>query len=43
MIPKYRFRNFISPEYRENFSIIELRDEREEYIVIIALVRRLTG
>jgi hypothetical protein len=32
-----------SPEYRENFPIIELKDEREEYIVTSALVPELTG
>ena len=30
-------------EYREDFPIIELRDDREEYIVIAALVPELTG
>ena len=30
-------------EYRENFPIIELRDDREEYIVTNALVPELTG
>lgn len=32
-----------SPEYRENFPIIELKDDREEYIVTTALVPELTG
>ena len=32
-----------SPEYRENFPIIELKDEREEYIVTAGLVPELTG
>jgi hypothetical protein len=32
-----------APEYRENFPIIELKDEREEYIVTAALVAELTG
>jgi hypothetical protein len=31
------------PEYRENFPIIELKDEREEYIVTTGLVPELTG
>ena len=31
------------PEYRENFPIIELKDEREEYIVTASLVPELTG
>ena len=31
------------PEYRENFPIIELKDEREEYIVVQGLVPVLTG
>ena len=30
------------PTYRENFPIIELKDEREEYIVTAALVPELT-
>lgn len=30
-------------EYRENFPIIELKDEREEYIVTTALVPELAG
>ena len=30
------------PEYRENFPIIELKDEREEYIVTAGLVPELT-
>jgi hypothetical protein len=30
-------------EYRENFPIIELKDEREEYIVTAALVPELAG
>jgi len=29
------------PEYRENFPIIELKDEREEYIVTAAVVSEL--
>jgi hypothetical protein len=32
-----------SPEYRENFPIIELKDEREEYIVTSDLVPELNG
>jgi hypothetical protein len=32
-----------SPEYRENFPIIELKDEREEYIVTAGLVPELIG
>jgi hypothetical protein len=32
-----------APEYRENFPIIELKDEREEYIVTASLVPELTG
>src|SRR6476660_8584354 len=32
-----------SPDYRDNFPIIELKDEREEYIVTSALVPELTG
>ena len=31
------------PEYRENFPIIELKDEREEYIVTASLVPELIG
>jgi hypothetical protein len=32
-----------SPEYRDNFPIIELKDEREEYIVTAGLVPELNG
>ena len=32
-----------SREYREDFPIIELKDEREEYIVTAALVPELAG
>jgi hypothetical protein len=32
-----------SPDYRENFPIIELKDEREEYIVTSALVPELSN
>ena len=32
-----------APEYRENFPIIELKDEREEYIVTASLVPELIG
>ena len=31
------------PAYRENFPIIELKDEREEYIVVAKLVPALVG
>ena len=31
------------PEFRENFPIIELKDEREEYIVTAGLVPELAG
>jgi hypothetical protein len=31
------------PEYRDNFPILELKDEREEYIVTAALVPELVG
>jgi hypothetical protein len=31
------------PAYRENFPILELKDEREEYIVTAALVPELVG
>jgi hypothetical protein len=31
------------PAYRENFPIIELKDEREEYIVVADLVPELVG
>jgi hypothetical protein len=31
------------PEFRENFPIIELKDEREEYIVVADLVPALMG
>jgi hypothetical protein len=31
------------PEYRDNFPIIELKDEREEYIVTASLVPELSG
>jgi hypothetical protein len=33
----------VHPEYRENFPIIELKDEREEYIVTAGLVPELAG
>ena len=32
-----------NPAYRENFPIIELKDEREEYIVVAELVPALVG
>src|SRR5262249_49790686 len=32
-----------APEYRENFPLIELRDDREEYIVTADLLPQLTG
>jgi hypothetical protein len=32
-----------SPEFRENFPIIELKDDREEYIVTTGLVPELAG
>jgi hypothetical protein len=32
-----------SPEYRDNFPILELRDEREEYLITAALVPELAG
>src|SRR6266566_4648420 len=32
-----------SPDYRDNFPIIELKDEREEYIVTAGLVPELNG
>ncbi len=32
-----------NPEYRDNFPIIELKDEREEYIVTAGLVPELAG
>jgi hypothetical protein len=32
-----------APEYRENFPIVELKDDREEYIVTTALVPELAG
>jgi hypothetical protein len=32
-----------SPEYRDNFPIVELKDEREEYIVTAGLVPELNG
>jgi hypothetical protein len=32
-----------SPDYRDNFPIIELKDEREEYIVTAGLVPELAG
>src|SRR5262245_56974975 len=31
------------PEYRENFPVIELKDEREEYVITSALVPELVG
>jgi hypothetical protein len=31
------------PEYRENFPVIELKDEREEYVITAALVSELIG
>jgi hypothetical protein len=53
-LPKTKFRPFgvsdhalgledVSPEYRENFPMIELKDEREEYIVTANLVPELFG
>jgi hypothetical protein len=32
-----------SPEYRDNFPIIELKDEREEYVITAQLVPELVG
>ena len=32
-----------SPEYRDNFPIVELKDEQEEYIVTAGLVPELNG
>jgi hypothetical protein len=32
-----------SPEYRDNFPVIELKDEREEYIITVDLVPKLVG
>jgi hypothetical protein len=32
-----------NPEYRENFPVIELKDEREEYVITTALVPELVG
>ena len=32
-----------APEFRENFPIIEIKDEREEYIVTAGLVPELAG
>jgi len=32
-----------NPEYRDNFPIIELKDEREEYIVTAGLVPELAS
>jgi hypothetical protein len=32
-----------NPEYRDNFPILELKDEREEYIVTAGLVPELNG
>jgi hypothetical protein len=32
-----------SPEYRDNFPIIELKDEREEYVITTQLVPELVG
>jgi hypothetical protein len=32
-----------NPEYRENFPVIELKDEREEYVITAGLVPELVG
>jgi hypothetical protein len=32
-----------SPEYRENFPVIELKDEREEYVIAAGLLPELIG
>jgi hypothetical protein len=32
-----------SPEFRDNFPVIELKDEREEYVITAALVPELIG
>jgi hypothetical protein len=32
-----------SPEYRDNFRVIELKDEREEYVITVSLVPELVG
>ena len=32
-----------SPEYRDNFPVIELKDEREEYVITVSLVPELVG
>jgi hypothetical protein len=32
-----------SPDYRDNFPVIELKDEREEYVVVKALLPELIG
>jgi hypothetical protein len=32
-----------SPEYRDNFPVIELKDEREEYVITAGLVPELVG
>lgn len=41
--PQEYVRVHSSPDYRENFPIIELKDEREEYIVTASLVPELIG
>jgi hypothetical protein len=46
-VHKPNFQDFVrvhpSPEYRENFPIIELKDEREEYVISARLVPELVG
>jgi hypothetical protein len=32
-----------SPEFRDNFPVIELKDEREEYVITVGLVPELVG
>ena len=41
--PQDFIRTHADPAYRENFPIIELKDEREEYIVVADLVPELVG
>jgi hypothetical protein len=41
--PQDFVRTHPSPEYRDNFPIVELKDEREEYIVTAGLVPELNG
>jgi hypothetical protein len=41
--PQDFFRVHPAPEYRENFSMIDLKDDREEYLVVPAIMSELTN